>query len=249
MRELEREKRQQYVTQMTASVRSAVARLETDLDSDNEYIRGAAEKQIDDAKEQLSRDIDSVVRSVEMTVSLRGNGNRSERYTGTPEEFVRENVISKYSSVSVRPSGRMSFPSIDISLHRNLGVTVALETGDMQFYEIAKLKIPHSLKRVSHPLSWLFAYGGAALVGLAVAAVSSLLLLTNIYPSDLSGFLLLAVTSMVLIVPKNYFLPNIQITDEPRFSQKLLKGFAWVLSSLAIGLLGAFIFQWLNLTA
>lgn len=249
MRELEKVRRDQYVRDMTAYERKALERIEVDLESDTDYTREYAEKEIKPARERLEQSTRSARQSTNLTATLRGNGNRTEQYSGTPEEFVSENMLSKYSSISIRVSGQMSHPDIDVYIHRLLGITVTLDTGNMQFYESAKLKLPSALSRISHPLSWLFAFGGVPLTALFGLLLSMLMIVTKAYPKDVFSFSLWFVVSMTLVIPKNYFFPNVQIVDEPRLARKLLKRIGWAFGSLAIGVAGAYVFLWLNSSA
>lgn len=242
LRDLESESRDAYIISRSDYYDSEIRSYTRQLESELEGLRISAAENLERVKSEHRKIVENVTDATQMRAVFNLTPTSKETYSGTPREIVEHNNFSKAQNVHIQPSGQFIGPvSIDVS--RSGGVVIELSTSDSELFERASVSIPAWLKEVSGPGQ--FAYHPVVppilwslLSGLNVALLmdrENTTLMAIVW--SMIGFVSLYYTIRFLIYPQ------VQIREEPRSAIRYFKWIGYVLGTIALGIIGTFIYE------
>ncbi|MFC9935457.1 hypothetical protein [Glutamicibacter sp. NPDC127525] len=247
MRDLDEVNRLAFIADSTKYERNHLKELESEAASPKTQSNSYAQKALPEARKRYEEATRIAEARCQMSATLTTSRGRVVRYTGTAVEIVEENIFSNYSSIDVRPSGSIYHPAITVKFSDFSGISVELVTGNMQLYDQASLIIPRELSRVSSRTHWthftwlpLLVWIFAGVITFAINGENA----TNPVGRAIE-YTVLGV-ALVYSIYRYLLFPTLQISDEQNRRRIIRRKLSNVLGSLAIGIVGAFIFGWIT---
>jgi hypothetical protein len=246
LRALEQSERESYIEKQTSYKRSTLAEYTADLESDNEYSRKHAQTRIAELQEDLERITNEASQKCEAKFILVQPQNKTTTLQGAIDEIIDSIQISACKSLDIYPSGNSFTRFTTVSISKNTGLSVDVDTDSMEFYENIQLQIPDAIRRISPRYHWV--NNTQALISIySLAALMPLLLsLSMSEPAPLPVSIVSVVLMFLVVISKFLLFPGVLITDEKTARRKILKSVGYVSGTLALSLIGSYIF-WLIL--
>lgn len=247
MRDLDEVNRLAFIADSTKYERNHLKELESQAESSETHQKLYAQNVLPEARERYEEEIRNAEARCQMSATLTTARGRVVRYTGTAAEIVEENIFGKYSSIDVSPSGSIYHPAIAVKFSDFSGISVELATGNMQLYDQASLVIPRELSKISTRTHWthfmwlpLIVWIFAGVITFAISGENASHPVGRAIEYSAVGI------ALVYSIYRYLLFPSLQISDEPN-RRKIIRGkLSYVLGSLAIGIVGAFIFGWIT---